>query len=1099
MTRRLRRLCRTAVSLEGAGEGPAEYGFVPEYLSAQSPQPGAQVKPAGTFQCGPVTWRQKVVFYDKSYDSVWIFHPETVARYLGANGFQVLEAAPFAEWMKKTTREGAYGTVCVMTQGLGPVSVYDQDNVMESPIRKYLQAGGRVVWLGEMPFLYIQDEVHPFSSGAGPDEILGIRYTGDKGAPMVSTLGKTWGLSEAAGPAIVTYSEDVTAPLSGFHSDYADDELIPDWFKNFNPLYPWSGFIMCYRANDMAKPALQESVYRLALYTGQPVKAPAGIKMTAQETPLLKVVLDPPRDRHCYYRGETIPVNLEANGKTPAGGMTLVLERDGNQYGSTDGSLPTYGNPVQARLATADLACGDYLFRVLQNGSDRKTSLWEATVSLCPRHEDPTFFFGTGGWTSNPYRQEKLLKDLASCGMQNGCVTTDTSGILMDLTMKYGLRFCLRAHGVANLTPKESEEAERRGTNNEKLAGAWEGGRPISGLVSTKLRETTAADMAMQVKELASWPGAWLRCQTNDDFALKYGWDYSDLARRTFKEKTGLDAPVPPELAKQGLSVWGGPGAIAHAPGIIPDNDPWLQWNIFTTRDVGGGYNKALTDACAASVPGIKVGPVPGSMMFPLWEPGQYPPHDFGPGGFNLIYYYMYLNYWQPTIANLYWNEVGRINNRDLELWAEPDCGGQNEMTYTRNTFFLQMAGGAQGFSYYIISTSGIDWETLGKIGKTIVKPLYPFLGKLRPSRTSVGLLLPYTQFCYNVYYAVGAVYPFANLLGAHVDVQPTCEEEVLSGDAARYKVILLWRVQYLRQSVVTALEDYIARGGVVICDATSQVPIKGAIKTSVDLAMGDGKSNPDPNDPRLGGPGITDYLHPDRVALVRKTLDPYVQPWADCDDPTLIARRHEYHGVTYLWLVNIQSQKDYEYIRPRTYGLSEPLELANPEKAKKEKFQYLAELAGQRFTPLVTIPAGNWAAYDVLKGKRVLLKKEGNRLVFTADMERLGGTLIALYPEPIARVVCSISGRFARGQEKTLRVTVTGPHGKPVPGTQPLAVTVLTSKGEWDEITGAHATEDGVWSATVHPAINDPAGTWKIRVKELSSGITGETSFKVN
>ena len=54
-------------------------------------------------------------------------------------------------------------------------------------------------------------------------------------------------------------------------------ELTVYWFKNFNPLYPWSGFIMCYRASDMADPALQQSVYRLALYAGKPVEAPAGI------------------------------------------------------------------------------------------------------------------------------------------------------------------------------------------------------------------------------------------------------------------------------------------------------------------------------------------------------------------------------------------------------------------------------------------------------------------------------------------------------------------------------------------------------------------------------------------------------------------------------------------------------------------------------------------------------------------------------------------------------------------------------------------------------------------------------------------------------
>jgi len=91
---------------------------------------------------------------------------------------------------------------------------------------------------------------------------------------------------------------------------------------------------------------------------------------------------------------------------------------------------------------------------------------------------------------------------------------------------------------------------------------------------------------------------------------------------------------------------------------------------------------------------------------------------------------------------------------------------------------------GAQLLTY--TEANQVGWDSLGKLGNTVVKPLYPFLGKLRPARTSVGLLLPYTQWCYNWLYPTSAVYPFANLLGAHVDVQPTCEEEVLSGDAAR-------------------------------------------------------------------------------------------------------------------------------------------------------------------------------------------------------------------------------------------------------------------------------------------------------------------------
>ena len=1083
-----------------------QYGFVPDYLSAQVPQAGFPL-PTGEFKAGPVTFREKVVYYDKNYDTVWGVHLETLAAYLSAAGFQQLDAEAFGAWMKKVTAAGAYGTVCVMTHGVCPASVWD-DKPENAPFRKYLEAGGRIVWVGDVPFYYMQDAVHPqiFSKG-GPGPTLGIRAGWDvgcwnnQGLPTVTDLGKAWGLANGGGAIIAAYPEDVTAVLSGFHSDYAGSDLAVYYLKSFNALYPWSGFIFCLRAEDFNNPANQQSVYRLALYAGKAIEAPPAVSAAAavgQEEPALQVTLDAPRDRRCYYRGESIPVKLEITPKTPAGGgVKVFLERGGKQYGATEGALPAKDQPTQATLPTADLACGDYSLRVVPAVGAAGKALWEDTVSLCPRHDDPTFFFGVSGvGAKNPYRQELMLKDLVSHGMQNGSAAEETPAGILDLTLKYGLRFGMRAHGSATkLTPEEVEEAQRRGPKGEKLPGAWEGGRPIHGLLSAKLREQSAADMAQQVKKMAAWPAAWPRCHTNDDYSMYYGYDWSELAKRTFKEKTGLEAPVPPELAKLGAN-FRDVGAIAHAPGIIPDNNAWLQWNIFCSRDIGGAYNKALTDACVAAAPGMQVGPVPGNMQLPLWCQGQYPPHDFGADGFNLLQYYYYLDYWQPTIGNLYWNDTARINNRGLELWSMPDCAYQPSPTYYTNTFFLQVAGGVQGINYYTYTEAiPVAWDSIGKIANTIVKPLYPFLGKLRPARTSVGLLLPYTQWCYNWLYPTSAVYPYANLLGAQADVQPTCEEEVLSGDAARYKVLLLWRVQYLRQSVVTALENYIAKGGVVICDATTQVPIKGAIKSSVDLAMGDGKSNPDPNDPRLGGPGIMDYLHPEVVSAVRKGLEPYAQPWADCADPTLITRRHEYHGVTYLWLVNIESQADYEYVRPRLGAGARP---EDPEKAKQEAVAYLAQRAAKRFQPLVTIPAGNWAAYDVLQGKRITLNKAGGRLGFQADMEALGGQLVALYPEPIARVAVEVGKQITRGQSVPLTVRVLGASGKPLAGTQPLAVEVITPAGTWVELTGAHATEDGVWTATLNPAVNDAAGPWRVLAREVSSGMRGEAGVAV-
>jgi hypothetical protein len=198
---------------------------------------------------------------------------------------------------------------------------------------------------------------------------------------------------------------------------------------------------------------------------------------------------------------------------------------------------------------------------------------------------------------------------------------------------------------------------------------------------------------------------------------------------------------------------------------------------------------------------------------------------------------------------------------------------------------------------------------------------------------------------------------------------------------------------------------------------------------------------------------------------------------------------------VTYLWLVNIESQEEYEYVRPRVYVAAGTV----PEQAKREYVAYLAaRSAGQRFQPQVTIPAGHWAAYDVLQGKRIPLQKAGDRLAFQADMERFGGELVALYPQAIAGVSVEVGRVVLRGQSAPLTIRVVGQDGKPLPGAQPLSVEVVTPAGAWAEITGAHATDDGLWTATLNPAINDPPGLWRAQVRELSSGMRGEAAVTV-
>ena len=358
-----------------------------------------------------------------------------------ANGFRVLEAAPFGQWVRKATRDGAYGTVCVMTHGICPASVYD-DKVLESPIRKYLEAGGRVLWLGDVPLFYVQDDVHPqIFDKTGPGEILGVRAGyefgcwNNRGDAKVSVLGRRWGLADAGGTLIAAYPEDITATLSGFYSDYAASELAVYWLKNLSPLHPWSGFISGFRATDMGNPAIQQSVYRLALYAGKAVESPAGtagLAKAAAASPL-NVILDPPRNRRCYYRGEKIPVRIETEAGVMEGALHLSLVRNGESFPSGDCPRPTKEARLRWRFppptwpaAIICFACGPMPpARKPWSTSGPFPSARGVTIrrsSLVSPHP-----------AGNPYRQEMLQKDLVSAGMNTGAVTVETPTRQMEM------------------------------------------------------------------------------------------------------------------------------------------------------------------------------------------------------------------------------------------------------------------------------------------------------------------------------------------------------------------------------------------------------------------------------------------------------------------------------------------------------------------------------------------------------------------------------------------------------------------------------------------------------------------------------------------
>jgi len=119
---------------------------------------------------------QKVYFFDGRYPSSWVDNLPTLFDELETNGFQRLDADQLGNWMRLQIRdETARSTTVVFTMGIMPDTVAETPS-SESTIRKYLDAGGTVVWIGDMPFYY-QGHNDGSLTGWGEkvsEEILGV-------------------------------------------------------------------------------------------------------------------------------------------------------------------------------------------------------------------------------------------------------------------------------------------------------------------------------------------------------------------------------------------------------------------------------------------------------------------------------------------------------------------------------------------------------------------------------------------------------------------------------------------------------------------------------------------------------------------------------------------------------------------------------------------------------------------------------------------------------------------------------------------------------------------------------------------------------------
>jgi hypothetical protein len=151
----------------------------------------------------------------------------------------------------------------------------------------------------------------------------------------------------------------------------------------------------------------------------------------------------------------------------------------------------------------------------------------------------------------------------------------------------------------------------------------------------------------------------------------------------------------------------------------------------------------------------------------------------------------------------------------------------------------------------------------------------------------------------------------------------------------------------------------------------------------------------------------------------------------------------------------------------------------------------------GEAQKTTVKLKTDNSVVYDLLEHRKLEPIRKNNEISVTVDLKPGWGTILAIYPEELAKVEIHIPQNLIRGKTSKILLKVIGGNGKPAVGIQPLYLLITDPQGNINEYSGYYAAINGKAEIKIVPALNDCHGKWQIAVTELSSGIKSLAEFQ--
>jgi regulation of enolase protein 1 (concanavalin A-like superfamily) len=219
----------------------------------------------GLAQAQEIAW-QKAAYWDLRYPTNWVTAADASAMRDGlqAAGYTILNADELKTWMNARSVEKTLSVV-VFCRDVAPDTVIETQS-SSCTLRKYLDAGGKIVWFGDIPF-YNQGHADNTSTNwanAGAPAVLGFDTStaprDSRNTCALTPAGKAWGLTATwpsqrpAAPRVTTL-EILATDNAGNAAAWAKHYLAGDLFR---------GFV---RLRDTGGPADVADLVRVAEYT----------------------------------------------------------------------------------------------------------------------------------------------------------------------------------------------------------------------------------------------------------------------------------------------------------------------------------------------------------------------------------------------------------------------------------------------------------------------------------------------------------------------------------------------------------------------------------------------------------------------------------------------------------------------------------------------------------------------------------------------------------------------------------------------------------------------------------------------------------------